>query len=75
MKMVNLTPESHLILVEKHEQIMAQQAIIRRLVAALELVGSVNNRGLYNTRGQVLIHYDQIKEIGDAINEAKSLIK
>jgi hypothetical protein len=55
-------------------QIIAMKAIIRRLVAALKLVGHVNERGLYNTTGQVLIHGDQKREIGNAIKDAEGLV-
>jgi hypothetical protein len=43
-------------------------------VAALKLVGHVNERGLYNTTGQVLIHGDQKREIGNAIKDAEGLV-
>lgn len=55
-------------------QILALKAIVGRLVAALKLVGHVNERGLYNTTGQVLIHGDQKREIGNAIKEAEGLV-
>jgi hypothetical protein len=55
-------------------QIVALKAIVKRLVAALKLVGRVDERGRYNTTGQVLIFGDQKREIGDAIKDAEGLV-
>jgi hypothetical protein len=51
------------------------ETTMRRLVHALQLAGRIDERGFYNTTGQVLIFHDQKQEIGEAIKAAMNYLE